>query len=939
MLDVIGAKSLDELLDQTVPASIRARDDARPPGGPLRDRRCSPRCATSPSRNRAAHEPDRHGLHGHHHAAGDPAQRPGEPGLVHRLHAVPGRDQPGPARGAAQLPDDGRRADRAAGRQRLAARRGDGGRRGDGDGPAADEGRFQPLRRPPRHPPADDRRAGDAGRAGRHRARRRRRRGDRHRRRLLRRAVQPAHVDGRRRRLVGGHRARPRRRRPGRRRHRPPGLRADDPARPARRRHRRRLGPALRGADGLRRTARRVHRRPRSTPRAPCPDASSASAPTPPGARRCAWRCRPASSTSAGRRRRPTSARPRSCWPTSPGFYAAWHGPDGSAPDRRAHPPLRLDRRRRGCSPRATGCATTRGSTRSRSTDVDADAVLAAARSPWHRPASRRRPHASASRSTRRRRLDVVERALAAFGAHLPRPAGRVRPTACPTRPATDELLPQAVFHRYHTEHEMLRYLRRLADRDLALDRTMIPLGSCTMKLNATTEMAPITWPEFADLHPFAPDDDSVGLRPLIAELEAWLAEITGYDAVSVQPNAGSQGEFAGLLAIRAYHRANGDDAAHGLPDPVQRPRHERRQRGDGRARGRRRRHRRRGQRRRRRPAGQARAGRRPGGRDHGHLPVDARRVRGGDRRDLRRRARRRRAGLRRRRQPQRARRRGPSRAGSAPTSATSTCTRRSASPTAAAARASDRSPCVPTSPRSCPATPLGGPDSVVGPVSAAPYGSAGILPIPWAYIALMGPDGLAQATAVAICSANYVATRLGRHYPVLYRGANGRVGHECIVDLRGDHQGDRRHRRRRRQAADGLRLPRPDDELPGRRHADDRADRERDAGRARPLLRRDDRHPRRDRAGRRRRRGRSSAARCAWRRTPPRSCSASGTVPTTASSAPTRCRRCGSAKYFPPVSRIDAAGGDRNLVCSCEPLEAYATSLTSVHAAWIAHG
>ena len=106
----------------------------------------------------------------------------------------------------------------------------------------------------------------------------------------------------------------------------------------------------------------------------------------------------------------------------------------------------------------------------------------------------------------------------------------------------------------------MLRYLRRLADRDLALDRTMIPLGSCTMKLNATTEMVPITWPEFAGLHPFAPADDSVGLRALIDELERWLAEITGYDAVSVQPNAGSQGELAGLLAIRAYHRSRGDD-------------------------------------------------------------------------------------------------------------------------------------------------------------------------------------------------------------------------------------------------------------------------------------------------------------------------------------------------------------------------------------------
>ena len=134
-------------------------------------------------------------------------------------------------------------------------------------------------------------------------------------------------------------------------------------------------------------------------------------------------------------------------------------------------------------------------------------------------------------------------------------------PSAIPAGLArTGEILPQAVFHDHHSEHQMLRYLRRLSDRDLALDRTMIPLGSCTMKLNATSEMEPITWPEFADIHPFAPDDQTVGYRTMITELEQILVEITGYDAVSLQPNAGSQGEFAGLLAIRAYHRSRGDD-------------------------------------------------------------------------------------------------------------------------------------------------------------------------------------------------------------------------------------------------------------------------------------------------------------------------------------------------------------------------------------------
>ena len=123
----------------------------------------------------------------------------------------------------------------------------------------------------------------------------------------------------------------------------------------------------------------------------------------------------------------------------------------------------------------------------------------------------------------------------------------------------SDEFLAQSVFRRYRTETEMLRYLRRLADKDLALDRTMIPLGSCTMKLNATTEMIPVTWPEFANIHPHAPATDTLGYRQLIAELERMMCVVTGYDAVSLQPNAGSQGEFAGLLAIRAYHRSRGD--------------------------------------------------------------------------------------------------------------------------------------------------------------------------------------------------------------------------------------------------------------------------------------------------------------------------------------------------------------------------------------------
>ena len=163
------------------------------------------------------------------------------------------------------------------------------------------------------------------------------------------------------------------------------------------------------------------------------------------------------------------------------------------------------------------------------------------------------------------------------------------------------------MFNRYHSETEMLRYLRRLADRDIALDRSMIPLGSCTMKLNATTEMIPVTWPEFGAIHPFAPLDQAAGYLELIQGLEQALVEITGYDAVSLQPNAGSQGEFAGLMAIQAYHRARGDDAPRPVPDPGLGPRHQRGQRGHGRPRRGGRRLRRRRQRRPRRPPGQAR--------------------------------------------------------------------------------------------------------------------------------------------------------------------------------------------------------------------------------------------------------------------------------------------------------------------------------------------
>ena len=246
--------------------------------------------------------------------------------------------------------------------------------------------------------------------------------------------------------------------------------------------------------------------------------------------------------------------------------------------------------------------------------------------------------------------------------------AGLDGPPAWPSRaPVLPEALRRSsgyldhpVFHEHRSETAMLRYLRRLADFDIALDRSMIPLGSCTMKLNAAAEMEAVSWPEFAGLHPFAPAGQAAGYTELITDLERWLAEITGYDAVSVQPNAGSQGELAGLLAIRAYHSARGDagrdiclipESAHGtnaasavlagLRVVVVKC-------------GGRRRHRR------RRPGRQAGGPRPPGGRDHADLPVHQRRVRGGRAGGVRGGARRGRPGLRGRGQPERAGRAGP---------------------------------------------------------------------------------------------------------------------------------------------------------------------------------------------------------------------------------------------------------------------------------------
>jgi glycine dehydrogenase len=349
----------------------------------------------------------------------------------------------------------------------------------------------------------------------------------------------------------------------------------------------------------------------------------------------------------------------------------------------------------------------------------------------------------------------------------------------------TSKFLTQPAFTQYRTETAMMRYLRTLADKDVALDRSMIPLGSCTMKLNAAAEMEPITWPEFARQHPFAPASDTPGLRRLISDLETWLVAITGYDAVSLQPNAGSQGEYAGLLAIHHYHASRGEphrdiclipSSAHGTNaasaalagmrvvvvachengdvdlDDLRAKVTEHRERlsalmitypsthgvyehdiaeicaavHDA--------------------GGQvyvdganlnalvglARPGKFGGDVSHLNLHKTFCIPHGGG---------------------------GP---GVGPVAARS-----------------HLAPFLPGHPYA-PELPRG------GPVSSAPYGSASILPISWAYIRMMGADGLRAASLTAIASANYIARRLDEYFPVLYTGENGMVAHECILDLRG---------------------------------------------------------------------------------------------------------------------------------------------------------
>jgi glycine dehydrogenase len=505
------------------------------------------------------------------------------------------------------------------------------------------------------------------------------------------------------------------------------------------------------------------------------------------------------------------------------------------------------------------------------------------------------------------------------FGATPPESAK----TALPGKPRGKNFLSQPVFHENRSETEMMRFLRRLSDKDLALDRAMIPLGSCTMKLNAAAEMMPVSWPSVANLHPFAPAGHTRGYREMIGQLEAWLAEITGFAAVSLQPNAGSQGEYAGLLAIRRYHLSRGDthrdvclipSSAHGTN-----------------------------------PASAHMAGMRVvvvACTENGDIDLD----------DLKAKA------------AQHAENLAalmftyPSTHGVFEEGARDICSvihqhggqvyfdGANLNALVGLARPGDigadvchmnlhKTFCIPH----------GGGGPGIGPigvakhlkrflpghealgsshaVAAAPYGSASILPITWMYIRMMGASGLRQATETAILSANYVAERLKAHYPVLFAGRNGRVAHECILDTRvlKDSAGITVEDVAKRLIDYGFHAPTMSWPVAGTlmvEPTESEPKRELDrfcdamiaiAGEAAKVGKGE--WPKDDNPLLNAPHAAAETLADEWAHPYSRRIAAFPDA-----------KADPAAKYWPPVSRIDNVAGDRNLVCSCPPMEALAS-------------
>ena len=511
---------------------------------------------------------------------------------------------------------------------------------------------------------------------------------------------------------------------------------------------------------------------------------------------------------------------------------------------------------------------------------------------------------------------------LALFGAMAP--AGRVADRIGGFA-RTSAFLTHPVFHAHRSETAMLRYLRTLESRDLSLAHSMIPLGSCTMKLNATAEMFPVTWPEFGQLHPFAPVAQATGYRELFTQLERWLADITGFAGVSLQPNAGSQGEYAGLLVIRAYHQARGEGArdiclipqsAHGTN-----------------------------------PASAVMAG----------MQVVVTRTDANGNIDL--------ADLRAKVEQHSSRLAAlmvtyPSTHGVFEATIREVCAivhehggqvymdGANMNAMVGVARPGDigadvchlnlhKTFCIPHGGggpgmgpigvakhlvNHLPGHPVIGMGGDAGAVSAAPWGSASILPISWMYIRMMGGAALAEATKVAILNANYMAERLEPHYPVLYRGQNGRVAHECILDLRPlkAASGVEVEDVAKRLMDYGFHAPTVSFPVAGTlmiepTESESKAELDRFCE-AMILIREEIREIEIGVASREDNvlvRAPHTLAQCvadAWTRPYSREKAA---FP----AAWTRAR-----KFWPTVSRIESAFGDRNLVCSCLPTEAYAS-------------
>jgi len=496
-------------------------------------------------------------------------------------------------------------------------------------------------------------------------------------------------------------------------------------------------------------------------------------------------------------------------------------------------------------------------------------------------------------------------------------------PEMLPAARRGSNFMTQPIFYEYRSETEMMRYLRRLADRDLALDRTMIPLGSCTMKLNAAAEMAPVSWPAVTNLHPFAPKEHAAGYMRIISDLEKWLGEITGFDAVSLQPNAGSQGEYAGLLAIRRYLDAHGGaerdlclipSSAHGTN-----------------------------------PASAHMAGFAIAivkCTDQGNIDVD----------DLKKQV------------EANAHRLAalmvtyPSTHGVFEEGIKDICglihenggqvylDGANMNAMVGIARPGDigadvchlnlhKTFCIPH----------GGGGPGVGPigvkshlaeflpghiskgtthaVAAAPYGSAAILPITWMYIRMMGPDGLKRASETAILSANYIATRLNSHFPVLYSGRSGRVAHECILDTRvlKEKAGIEVEDIAKRLIDYGFHAPTMSWPVAGTlmvepTESEPKAELDRFCEAMISIAREA-----------------AIVAKGEWPRDDNPLVNAPHTAEDTLAdnwehpysrmeAAFPDGMKGDSAKYWPPVSRIDNVYGDRNLVCACPPIEALAS-------------